>query len=190
MRVSAARHAQTARSDHRFLQPRVSSFAAPADPVSSPTPNYVTVQRVIKRTNADGTVDLVTRRVRLRPERVLPNGDVVVRRTIRRKGPDGVLEDVVEDQVIRRRRTEKAVRFCEAGSDAESMPELRGGAAGNEATRAISMPSWRVGESDGGARRGRRSGKIRRTKSSLWSRGLGRRLNGGRRGEGRKRNKV
>ncbi len=48
-------------------------------------PEFVTIKRVIRRIKADGTEEIVTKRVRERPTAIRPNGDVVVQRTVRRR---------------------------------------------------------------------------------------------------------
>lgn len=63
----------------------------PAEKASGeePSSGLVTIRRVVRRVLADGTVDTVTYNVQVKPERVLGNGDVVVKRQMRRAKDDG-----------------------------------------------------------------------------------------------------
>lgn len=71
----------------------------------------VTIERVIRRTKADGSSETVRKKIRVRPERVLANGDVVVKRTLQRMKEDGSgTETMTVMQVIARRRKEKECR--------------------------------------------------------------------------------
>lgn len=68
-------------------------------------PAYVTIQRVIRRVKRDGTEEVISKKIRLKPEQVLPNGDVVVRRTMKRMKDDGSgHETLTVMQVIPRKR--------------------------------------------------------------------------------------
>lgn len=71
------------------------------------TAPMVTIERVIRRVKADGSSETVRRKIRLRPERVLGNGDVVVKRTLQRMKEDGSGTEILTvRQVIPRRRKE------------------------------------------------------------------------------------
>lgn len=73
--------------------------------------DMVTVERVIRRTKADGSSETVRKKIRLRAERVLPNGDVIVRRTLQRLKEDGSgSETVTISQLIPRRKKAGATR--------------------------------------------------------------------------------
>lgn len=96
-------------------------------------PAYVTVQRLIRRVKRDGTEEVISKKIRVKPEQVLPNGDVVVRRTMKRMKDDGSgHETLTVMQVIPRRRKKSTLAAQADGADVvsngpSSMPDLKAG---------------------------------------------------------------
>lgn len=81
----------------------------------------VIIKRVIRRTKPNGSYEIVTERVRVKPVKIFPNGDVVVRRVIMQPKGDGSgdFESVFIDRTIRRKRadTEAKAALTLAASD-------------------------------------------------------------------------
>lgn len=129
--------------------------------------DYVTVQRKIRRVNEDGSVELITKKVRVRPERVLPNGDVVVRRAVKREKADGSgYENVSDMQVIRRHRDEK--KWTASGhskpetnpSDSTSMPQSFGCNRDETTTKANAADVPQTGAEQAGVTDAERSASV------------------------------
>lgn len=81
------------------------------------TKNMVTIRRVVKRVLANGSVEVVTYNVQVKPERVLDNGDVVIKRKMRRAKDDGSgTELLTVMQVIPRARENSFVMDCGTAS--------------------------------------------------------------------------
>lgn len=99
-------------------------------------PEFVTIKKVIRRKKADGSEEIVTKRVRERPTAVRPNGDVVVQRTVRRlkKDGSGEKETVVIEKIIPRRGDSGEVKLACKTADimgtTENPANLDGGGAG------------------------------------------------------------
>lgn len=121
---------------------------------------FVTIRRVVRQTMKDGRVRMVTNLERVRPERVLENGDVVVKRVMKReKEGGGGVETLSVLQVIpRSRKREEAGKKKAAGKE-----NVKGG--GNEheeqefirlKERSASLP---VRRSTRGGAEGRGEGK-------------------------------
>lgn len=109
--------------------------------VEEKKPGLVTIERVIRRTRADGSVETVRKKIRVRPEKVFENGDVLVKRTVERMKDDGSggMERLTVMQVIPRRK--KANSGCEKKDESEkasgSMPELSQMKEGNGDERGV-----------------------------------------------------
>lgn len=85
---------------------------------------YVTIQRVVRRVLADGTEKIVKYNVRIKPERVLENGDVVVKRKVQRAMHDGSgMESLTVMQVIPRKQADTPTKSSAAKSPKPESPE-------------------------------------------------------------------
>jgi hypothetical protein len=100
-----------------------------ADETPLPEVSSVVVKRVIRRLKTDGSTQLVTRRVRVKPLRVHSNGDVVVRRKVMRPKDDGSgdVEPVLVECIIRKRPSSPAQSSTEA-LNSKTPPSLTVGA--------------------------------------------------------------
>lgn len=121
-------------------------------------PEYVTIQRRIRRVRRDGSEEVVTKRVRVKPEKVLPNGDVVIKRTMKRVKEDGCgTEMLTVLQVIPRKK--KSVPQVTPGSkeaEGNSMSDLLAQRGADRVTKCID-------EHDGSGNVSERSGSIQFT---------------------------
>lgn len=142
-------------------------------PTTPGVPEFVTIKRVIRRVRRDGTEELVTKRVRVKPERVLPNGDVVIKRTMKRTKDDGSgTETLTVLQVIPRRKNgkscahnEKAEDSAKGDKDIASLPALAARQEDKE-TPELGAKTAQNMYDEGPFGRGERSGSFAKRRSS------------------------
>eukprot|EP00178_Gracilaria_changii_P015894 TRINITY_DN4467_c0_g1_i1.p1 TRINITY_DN4467_c0_g1~~TRINITY_DN4467_c0_g1_i1.p1 ORF type:complete len:692 (-),score=177.99 TRINITY_DN4467_c0_g1_i1:420-2438(-) len=82
--------------------------------------DMVTIERRIRRTHADGRVELLTRRVRVRAERVLGNGDVIVKRRVTRQRAEG---GGTELMTVRQLISKKGAHAAQRDGEQRVLPE-------------------------------------------------------------------
>lgn len=144
---------------------RVTQVTQPAVEKSEcAVPEFVTIRRLVKRVLGDGTVQMVRYNVHVRPERVLPGGDVVIKRKVRRAKDDGTgMETLTVMQVIPRRRADGDEDSSGAGASAGAPTTPQAEADGDtDATTADTaekvLPTSEVGSGSDGSVKTERAG--------------------------------